>query len=190
MKSCLQRFHPRNLYLALQEIDKETEHRPVPLGKFDTTPAIALMTTAVCLLFIHYMKFATTFQAILEFYAAATHQGAGFLPAVRRDPFFDLYTNIWWGVIHLIGYVLIPALVIKFALKQRVLDNGLRLEKTGDYLFWYVALAAPIICFVYFASFSRDFLATYPFYRLAFRSGFDLLAWELVYRSPPCIKPR
>jgi len=183
MKSRLQRFNPRNLYLVLQEIDKETERRPAPPGKFDTTPAIALVTAAVCLLFIHYMKFATTFQAVVEFYATTTHQGSGFLPALRRDPFFDLYTNMWWGFIHLIGYVLIPSLVIKFALKQRVLDNGLRLEKTKDYLFWYAALAAPIVCFAYFASFSRDFLATYPFYRLAFRSDFDLLAWELVYLS-------
>ena len=53
MKNCLQRFHPRNLYLVLQEIDKETERRPTPPGKFETTPAIALVTTAVCLLFIH-----------------------------------------------------------------------------------------------------------------------------------------
>jgi CAAX protease family protein len=183
MKGLLQRLHPRNLYCVLREIEEETERSPVPQGKFDTAPAVALLTAAVCLLFIHYMKFATTFQAVVEFYAAVTHKGTGFLFALRRDPFFALYSNLWWGFVHLIGYVLIPVVVIKFVLKQRVMDNGLRLERTRDYLFWYAALAAPIVCFAYFASFSRDFLDTYPFYRLAFRSGFDLLAWEVIYLS-------
>ena len=183
MNHWLQRFHPRNLCNVLQEIDRETERPPATAGKFDPDPAIALLTTAVCLLFIHYMKFATSFKAFLEFYAAVTHQGSGFFPRLWRDPFFALYTNLWWGMIHLIGYVVIPTLVIKFAFKQRVMDNGLRLGKTRDYLFWYIALAVPIIFFAYFASFRQDFLNTYPFYRLAFRSGFDLLAWEIIYLS-------
>jgi len=181
MNSWLQRFHPRNLSLVLREIDRATERTPAPPGKFDATPAIALLTTAVCLLFIHYLKFATSFQAFLAFYASVTHQQAGFLSALRHDPFFALYNHLWWGFIHLVGYVVLPALVIKLVLKQRVMDNGLRLEDTRKYLFWYVALAVPIVFFAYFASFSRDFLNTYPFYRLAFRSGFDLLAWEVIY---------
>ena len=183
MNSWLQRFHPRNLNLVLQEIDRETVRHPTPPGKFDATPAIALLTVAVCLLFIHYMKFATSFQSVLEVYAFAMHKGPDFLPALHRAPFFDLYSNLWWGLIHLIGYVLIPVFVIKFVLKQRVMDNGLRLENTLDYRFWYIALALPIVFFAYLASFSREFLNTYPFYRLAFRSGIDLIAWEAIYLS-------
>ena len=183
MNSWLQRLHPRNLYLVLQEIDKTTERPPTPPGKFDTTPAIALLTAAVSLLLIHYLKFASSFQAFLEFYATVTHRGTDFLPELRHNPFFELYGNLWWGLVHLIGYVLIPVIVIKFILKQRVMDNGLRLENTREYRLWYIALALPIIVFAYFASFSRDFLNTYPFYRLAFRSGIDLLAWEIIYLS-------
>jgi len=183
MNNRLQRFNPRNIYLVLQEIDKETNRPPPVPGKFDTTTAAALLTVAGCLLFIHYLKFASAFQVFLEFYASVTHKGTGYLPMLRRDPFFELYGNIWWGIIHFIGYVVIPVIVIKFVLKQRVMDNGLRLEETRHYLFWYMALAAPIVFFAYFASFSRDFLNTYPFYRLAFRSGFDLVAWEIIYLS-------
>ena len=183
MNTWLQRFNPRNLYLVLRDIDKETERRPTHPGKFDTTPAIALLTAAVSLLFIHYLKFESSFQAFLELFADVTHRDSGFLPALRHDPFFELYGNLWWGVIHLIGYVLIPVLVIKLALKQKVMDNGLRLENTLEYRFWYVALAMPIVFFAYFASFSQDFLNTYPFYRLAFRSGIDLIAWEVIYLS-------
>ena len=183
MNSWLQRLHPRNLYLVLQEIDNATERPPTPPGKFDTTPAIALLTAAVSLLLIHYLKFASSFQAFLEFYATVTHRGTDFLPELRHNPFFELYGNLWWGLVHLIGYVLIPVIVIKFILKQRVMDNGLRLENTREYRLWYIALALPIIVFAYFASFSRDFLNTYPFYRLAFRSGIDLLAWEIIYLS-------
>ena len=183
MNNLLQRLHPRNISLVLQEIDKETGHPPYRSEKFDSDAAIALLTTAISLLFIHYLKFATSFQAFLEFYSAATHKEAGYLAALRHDPFFELYGNMWWGFIHFVGYVIIPAIVIKFVLKQRIADNGLRLARTRHYLFWYMALATPIVFFAYFASFSRDFLNTYPFYRLAFRSGFDLLAWEIIYLS-------
>lgn len=183
MNYWLQRLDPRNLYSALQAIDRETERSSAPPGTFNTVPAVALLTTAVSLLFIHYMKFATSFRAFVELYAAVTHQGTGFFAKLWGDPFFALYTNLWWGMIHLIGYVVIPALVVKFVFKQRLTDNGLRLEKTRDYLFWYIALAVPIVFFAYFASFRQDFLNTYPFYRLAFRSGFDLLAWEIIYLS-------
>jgi len=183
MTNWLKRFHPRNFFQALREIDEETSRATAAKKGFDSTPAVALLTTAACLLFIHYMKFATTFYTILEFYAAATHRSARFIFDLQHGPYFALYANLWWGIVHLIGYVLIPALVIKFVLKQRIADNGLRLERTRDYLFWYIALALPIVCFAYFASFSRAFLDTYPFYRLAFRSGFDLCAWEIIYLS-------
>ena len=183
MKALLRRLNPRNLYFVLQEIDNDTERSTVTRGKFDTTPAIALLTVAVSLLFIHYLKFATSFEACLNIYAEVTHKGPEFLFNLHRDPFFALYNNLWWGIIHLIGYVLIPIIIIKFVLKQRVMDNGLRLERTRYYLFWYIALAVPIVFFAYFASFRQDFLNTYPFYRLAFRSGFDLFAWEIIYLS-------
>lgn len=178
----LRRFDPRTLYRVLEEIDRDTERAAAQPGRFDTTATVALLTAAVCLLFIHYAKFATSFEALIQYYSALTHRAA--LPdELRRSPFFALYNHLWWGVVHLVGYVLIPALVIKFVLKQNLLDNGLRLEDTRRYLFWYIALATPIVFFAYLASFRQDFLDTYPFYRLAFRSGFDLLAWEPIYLS-------
>ena len=41
----------------------------------------------------------------------------------------------------------------------------------------------PIVCFAFFVSFREDFVAVYPFYRQAHRSGFDLLVWECLYLS-------
>jgi membrane protease YdiL (CAAX protease family) len=129
---------------------------------------------------IHYLKFETSFEAVLAWFGRQAGD-AGFLRGVRYGRYYALYTELWWGAVHLLGYVVLPALVIRFILRERVRDFGLHWGETARYARWYVLLAAPIIGFAFLVSHRQDFLDHYPFYRLAFRSGFDLLAWEVIY---------
>src|SRR4029077_10260653 len=47
----------------------------------------------------------------------------------------------------------------------------------------YAALFAAILPVVIIASYSKPFLATYPFYKAAARSWTDFVAWELMYAA-------
>ena len=51
----------------------------------------------------------------------------------------------------------------------------------GKHVWIYVALFAAILPVVVVASYTRPFLATYPFYKYAPRSWTDFFAWELMY---------
>ena len=153
-----------------------------PVNTWDKRPAIVLMVAAVCLLMLHYLKFNTTFYAALEmFFSLSTEKGQLALLELRRQTFFPLLSQAWWSFWHVITFVILPVLTIKFILKEPLKNYGLGIGKLRQHYKWYLLLAAPILCFVVIVSFRDDFTNHYPFYKLAHRSWFDFIAWELLY---------
>jgi membrane protease YdiL (CAAX protease family) len=80
-----------------------------------------------------------------------------------------------------IGYVLVPALLIRYGFKARVRDFGWQLNEAPQHWRGYLLLLSPILVFIYLVSLGKDFVNHYPFYSLASRSWADLLAWEFLY---------
>jgi len=76
---------------------------------------------------------------------------------------------------------LLPILTIKFILKEPLKNYGLGVGKLRQHIKWYILLLVPILCFVVIVSFRDDFSSHYPFYKLAHRSWFDLISWEILY---------
>jgi membrane protease YdiL (CAAX protease family) len=176
----LHHLHPRGLAAALAAIDAEAQAERARHPGSERRAAVALLCVAVCLLMIHYLKFETSLETLLA-WIGRLNGDAVVLYRARHNPFYELYTELWWGAVHLLGYVVIPALVIRFILRERVRDFGLHWGETARYARWYLLLGTPIIGCAFLVSHRQDFLDYYPFYRQAFRSGFDLLAWEVIY---------
>jgi membrane protease YdiL (CAAX protease family) len=180
--SFFSRFHPRRFFAALRAIDQESMLAQAGAGRPDHRPAMALFTAAFCLLFIHYLKYSGPFYSLLGWFSPAHGQGPGkLLRDLQQSGFFELLLYAWWGLWHVVGYVLIPLLVIRLGFRDSVREYGLRIGATRAYLPWCLVLAAPIVGFAVLASFREDFTTYYPFYRLAGRSWFDLIAWETIY---------
>jgi membrane protease YdiL (CAAX protease family) len=176
------RLHPKQILLALDDIDATspsyTLSRPEALRRVFTV----LACVSVCLLMIHYLKYSSVFLAMLKALSEFIDQPANYFYLVlRQTGFVELISYAWWTAWHIVGYVLIPALVIKRYIKLPVADFGWRWNATTAHWRGYALLLSPILVFVFIASSSRDFVAHYPFYRLAGRSWFDLLAWEILY---------
>ena len=173
-----------NFIKLLQHIHAESHDQNSfsdPL-KWNRQPAIVLMVAAVCLLMLHYLKFNTTFYAVLEMFFSQTTENAKLaLLELRRLTFFPLLSQAWWSFWHVIAFVVLPVLTIKYILKQPLKNYGLGFGKLSQHYKWYILLAAPILCFVVIVSFRDDFTNHYPFYKLAYRSWFDLFVWELLY---------
>ena len=149
---------------------------------WDKRPAIVLMVAAVCLLMLQYLKMNTSFYALLEqCFSFFSENGALELSKLRKQPFFPLVTQAWWSFWHIVTFVILPVLVIKRGLKEPLRNYGLGLGKLKSHIKWYLLLVAPILCFVVIVSFRDDFSHHYPFYKLAYRSWFDLMAWEILY---------
>ena len=173
-----------NFIKLLQHIHAESQDQNSfsdPL-KWNRQPAIVLMVVAVCLLMLHYLKFNTTFYAVLEMLFSQTTENAKLaLLELRRLTFFPLLSQAWWSFWHVIAFVVLPVLTIKYILKEPLKNYGLGFGKLSKHYKWYILLAASILCFVVIVSFRDDFTNHYPFYKLAYRSWFDFVAWELLY---------
>ena len=177
-------LNPRQFLQALAAIEHEAQQLPVSRSRAQRQAALTLLLVAVCLLGIHYLKFFATFRACLT--QLSLWQGLApdaLWQQLTNSGFAHLIGQLWWGGWHFIGYVLLPGLFIRYVLRQPLLDFGLGLGNVRRHWAGYLLLLSPILGFVVIVSFRPDFSQHYPFYRLAGRSWFDLLAWELIYLS-------
>lgn len=149
---------------------------------WDKRPAVVLMVVALCLLMLHYLKFNTTFYVLLDLWFSQTSDNASTaVRALRHETFFPLMLQAWWTFWHLVAFLIIPIVTIKWILKEPLSHYGLGLGKLNQHKKWYLLLAAPILCFVVIVSFREDFTNHYPFYKLAHRSWADFIVWEILY---------
>lgn len=168
----------RRLKREFFAIEREAELERARYGEQDWRPLGALLTCALVLLAIHYLKFASTFQTTMQWLMSEAEYRQ-----LLQHRYFGLFGELWWGAWHVLGYVLVPCLVIRYGFKERIRDYGLAWNRASDYLPWCILIAGLVIGFAYLASHRSDFLQHYPFYRMAQRSLFDLLAWEGIYLS-------
>ena len=175
-------LHPKNIFRALDEIDQQspsyTLNRKQSLRRVFWT----LACVSVCLLIINYMKNSSALMATLQELALLNDEHINYyFIKLRQHPFADLILYCWWTFWHVIGYVLIPLLVIKFILRESFWDMGWKFNDTHKHWFGYVLLLTPILFFIFLVSFREDFLHHYPFYKMSHRSWFDLITWEILY---------
>jgi CAAX protease family protein len=82
-----------------------------------------------------------------------------------------------------IGYVFMPLITIALMPRERIRDYHFSLAGFTKHLWIYVLLFTLITPAVMVASTTQSFRHTYPFYRLANRSHFDLWTWEAFYAA-------
>lgn len=180
----LAKFHPKIILTELDAIDAEppsyTLTRPQSLRRV----FIVLACISVCLLLVHYGKYSSNLIALLQQFdvwrGLPSNSSQLFL---ENTGFFSLIIYGWWTSAHLLGFVIIPWLVLRYILRISIADCGLRFNDTGKHWKRYLLLLSPILVFVFIASTGKDFVQHYPFYKQAGRSGFDLLSWEVLYVS-------
>ena len=180
----IRHFSPRRFLQILDTIDQESRNHNTDRYQIQRQAALTLLLIAVCLLLIHYLKFFSSFRILLNSLSSLLGHPSDWLWRLLADSGFgQLIGNFWWGCWHFVGYVLLPWLFIRYILRQSIMDFGLRWGTVHKHWLGYLLLLSPILVFVVLASFREDFVNHYPFYRLANRSWFDFLAWELIYLS-------
>jgi membrane protease YdiL (CAAX protease family) len=151
-------------------IDAETDGDPSERGRFGWQVLIVLVTAAVSLTLQDYIGDRQFFE--------------NHFPAHGRDDdLWELRGFAWWSGWRVLGYVGIPTLVIAFLPGERWRDYHVSLRGFFGHLWIYLLMFAAILPVVLYASTTPAFRHTYPFYRLANRSMFDLWAWELLYAA-------
>ena len=182
MINVIKRIHPRNILIALDQIDDEQPSYSLTRKQALRRVFSILACVSVCLLLIHYMKLSSSFRITLTLLSNLISQQDIYLENyLRSTKFFSLIGYAWWTLWHVIGYLVIPYFVIKYIMREPMLNMAWKLADTKKHWAGYVLLISPILFFIFLVSFRGDFLNHYPFYKMASRSWLDLIAWECLY---------
>jgi membrane protease YdiL (CAAX protease family) len=148
----------------------------------DWRPLIALVVGALTLTAMEYFGHRPTFQKLLD--SLIESNGEQSIWAQARDSqFFELFTFVYWSGWRVLGYFLVPALVVKFAFKSPLHEFGLRGKGFSKHLWVYGVFYCVVLLCVVAVSYTRMFQQHYPFYDQASRSWADLAMWECLYAA-------
>lgn len=141
----------------------------------DWRPMVTLMLGALVLTALHYVGKGQGFDAYVERFVDADWA------ADPRSPIYQANEKLWWTLWRIGGYLVVPAIFIKLALKERLRDHGLTTKGFRSHLAIYGACLLVVLPLVALVSFDPTFQNKYPMYAFAGRSVSDLLWWEALY---------
>lgn len=98
-----------------------------------------------------------------------------------RGPRSGLWRLYHWAGVHTLFYMIVPILIIKLLLRERVTDYGLKLTGWYKKLWIYAGAFAIVLPLVLLFGATESFQSKYPFYDNAGASWVDFLGWELAY---------
>jgi membrane protease YdiL (CAAX protease family) len=142
------------------------EHTPA--AQFDWRIVTVLIVAALMLVFRQAYRFPLTSAVELVGRAEdlAPSLFGGLRATLNASENSQLVRLSYWSVWQFITYVIIPVLVVKLVLRQRLRDYGLKLRGLLRFWWLYAAMYLTILPAVIFVSYTAAFQNTYPFYRL------------------------
>lgn len=160
----------RDLYKAIEEDFSVLDRRAVG----------ALVYTAFALTCIYYLGNSQKFVDLLS----QTRFSADAAAALFSDDKNNLASLAYWISVVVLFYFVVPALGIRYVLKQDLKDYGLNLKSEKGFWKLYLQCAAIMLPLVYLVSLTEGFANKYPFLKIYDGEpyfGSALLVWELLY---------
>jgi membrane protease YdiL (CAAX protease family) len=102
---------------------------------------------------------------------------------MRNGPDWELWSFAWWSGWRVLGFLILPAIVVLLMPGERLRDYGWSTRGFTRHLVLYLVLYLAVLPLVVLMSTTKDFQRIYPFYKLAHRSAVDFWAWELMYAA-------
>ena len=164
--------------LGDDESDRYLETTPRPAA--NRKAVVVLITTAISLTILNFGATTTP----LWFTSLMDSVGLGSVAEWSRETFQRSPNRLmFWGVGNIVSYVIPPVLVIKFILKDKVANYGVRIRGIWPHGRTYAILLGISIPFVVFASYTAAFQAKYPFYDLSPGESLwpNMAAWWVIY---------
>lgn len=147
-------------------IDAETERAPEEGGHTSLRVLVVLVTCALVL--------------TLQDYFGGSDKYAQYFP-YDKSRYWELKGFVWWSGWRVLGYVVIPMIAIALLPGERIRDYNVAFRGFFRHFWIYALMFVAFLPVVIGTSTTDSFRHTYPFYRMANRSSFDLWAWEGLY---------
>jgi uncharacterized protein len=155
--------HPIRALLELHEASIERGR-----AGLDLRPIIAFLVVAVSLTLQEFFGDRITFRD---------------LEVLHDSDAWELWSWTWWAGWRVLGFLVLPALVVALLPGERLADYGWSLAGLRGHWKVYLLLYLLVLPAVVYVSTTPDFQRIYPFYRAARRSPFDFWAWEALYAA-------
>ncbi len=182
----LTRWWHENVTDVAARTDAESDaYRAVtPAGVATRQAVVVILTATVCLTLIRFGKTGSEPQWLTT---PLRGLGADGLAGDIEDNLLlldrrEFYGRLWWSVVQIAGYTILPFLVVKVVLRQRLRDFGLRAPSKGSFK-TYAGLFLLVLPLVVAVSFTPAFQDKYPFYDLARGESLwpFMVAWWVLY---------
>jgi len=182
----LAELHPRRFFLdTWKQMDREAEaerQERHDAGKgYDYAPLIVLTVGGLCLTVLEYWGNSRTFVELLRWLHGDSPEPT-LWSSMLRSEYARLFQMAYWALWRVLAYFLIPCFVIR-AMGQRIRENGLETKGFMEHAWIYAICYVVVFVCVIAVSYTEGFARKYPLYRLADRSWFDLICWELLYAA-------
>ncbi|MFZ1702075.1 MAG: CPBP family intramembrane glutamic endopeptidase [Pyrinomonadaceae bacterium] len=149
------------------------------LASLDRRAVFAFVYAAVGLTCITYLKDPFYMRAILSRTPFSAIGDEAVHPTKN-----NLYALIWWVVVSVFFYFVVPAFFVKFVQKRKLSEIGLAHKIEPGFLKLLAVAIAVMLPLIYLLSFTEGFSAKYPFLKVSDGLPYlttTLLIWELVY---------
>lgn len=154
---------------------------------YDWRPLAVFSTGAVFLALMEYFGHAPTLRELVEHFDPLDPADLGppdsVWALIRVSPFRRLIEFAWWSGWRVLGFFLLPALVVRVLLRERIADHGLQTRGFLEHAWIYALFFAIVLVAVVVVSYDEHFTTYYPFYEFASRSWYDFWTWELLYAA-------
>lgn len=181
---------------AREAVERGTRSASEPVRvPYDWRPLCAFAVGAVCLGAMEYLGHSRApSNGVLDF-ATLVHDLDGRPPRslasptnawgeLRDSQWYELAGFAWWSAWRVLGYLLVPALVVKLVFRERLRDHGLETAHVRHHAWIYgLSYLVVFVGVMGVAAFDAQFTEYYPFYSQCSRSWFDFLSWELMYAA-------
>ncbi len=181
-------FSPRtilkkiNQAIAVHEEESRNAQLARPVNRLDRQLLVVMLSAAVILSWLDYYGSSGDWRSMEFIFGPFMDDAEGWLRDIFMDREYGRLTRLaYWSGTTILGYFIVPVLIIRFVLKERLSDYGLSFRKGkvpfGLTLGLFLFMLPPVV----FVAFTDSFQSTYPFYQHADRSTFDLIAWLMIY---------
>ena len=145
--------------------------------------AVVTITTALSLTFLNFGGIDPSWLITLLDRIGLDGWAQWLADTLLRSPLRQRNRLIFWAVGQIAAYTILPTLVIRLVLRERLRDYGLRMKGIGSMGRPYLWLFAASVPFVVLASTTPAFHAKYPFYTLVPGEGIwpHMVVWWAVY---------
>lgn len=189
LPSFVGKLHPRVFFAkSWDEIDQDIS----PTARGHRT-LWAYVVGAICLTAMEYYGDRQTYITLLDWLLKTPDLPKPVLQTLEqinpnrsifddgRVSFGQLAVLSWWSLWRVIGYFILPALVVRFIWREKLHNVGLNAIEFSKHLPLYLLFFGVVLGGVVFVSFQPDFKHYYPFYEHCQRSILDWILWETCY---------